>query len=52
MPCFIGNRLVGYDNDSEYQLIEDMIKDGTLIPDLKSCGYILADEEENKENDN
>lgn len=48
MPCFVGNRLTGYDLDSEQELIDQMIKDGVLIADQKNGGYILADKENNK----
>lgn len=48
MPCFAGNRLTGYDLDSEQELIDQMIKDGVLIADQKNGGYILADKENNK----
>lgn len=46
MPIFRGRQLIGYDFDSECGLIDQMIKDGDLIPDKNHpCEYVLADKQ-------
>lgn len=49
MPIFRGRQLIGYDFDSECELIDQMIENGALVYDEKRHCYVMSEQKDDKD---